>query len=203
VADLAEISDLTARLGRALTAEEAPRASTALDDASAAVVAYTRQAFVPQQEIIVRRLTDSWIKLIAPVVSVDLVEIPGNLQATSWIGVPYAFDGLDRVSAYTSSDIIVNLPVNANIARTVRITYTHGYVEVPADVVGVVCSAAIRQLQTPAISVGFGVQSEASGPFNRTYTPQAMTGAVYLAQSEMAVLDQYRTTARSFPVSTW
>lgn len=45
-----------------------------------------------------------------------------------------------------------------------KVTYTHGYDPIPADVIGVVCDLAAAALDTPPEQSG--VQSETLGPFS-------------------------------------
>lgn len=200
---LASPDDLEARLGRDLTTEEAARAEALLADASAAVRAYTGQDFdLVADDVVVLRGMGGRITLPGrPVQDVTRVEVIGGSDAlpdftlSDWL-----FDGIDTVRIGEGTTII-NLPEvwwdDDGYPGTYRVTYSHGYATVPADVLGVVCGAVLRVLANPS-----GYRSETVGSYSVTYAVPA-TGeqlGVNLTRYEAKALDRYRRKANTIKV---
>lgn len=199
---LAAASDLEARLGRALTADETAKAEALLADASALVTGYTRRSFelVADDEIVLRevrgvlRLPQRPVQSVASVTAIgcDGLGLP-DIPIATW-----CFDGVDQVDVRGWRDSAVNLPewlLGDAVSCTYRVVYTHGDEEVPPDVVAVVCGMVSRVLLSP--SAVEGMVSERIGQY--TYQMQQGMGAagpvVRLSASDREVLDRYRRTA--------
>lgn len=76
--------------------------------------------------------------------------------------------------------------------RQVVVTFTHGFSEPPADVVGVVAAIASRAATSPT-----GTTSEQAGQVRLTYgTFNGVSGGVALLQHERDILNVYRIPAR-------
>ena len=192
---LASPDDIEARLGRDLTAQEAARAQALLSDASAVVRAYTRQNFdlVTDDEVVLRA-TGGRISLPGrPVQGVSRVEVIGGSDALpDFTLADWLFDGIDTVRIGEGAAVI-NLPEawwdDDGYPGTYRVTYTHGYAEVPAEMLSVVCGVVLRVLTNPS-----GYRSETVGSYSVTYAVPA-TGeqlGTNLTRYEMRVLDRYR-----------
>lgn len=192
---LASPADLAARLGRDLTEQEAARAEALLDDASAVVRAYTRQDFElhTDDEVVLRAVGGRIALPGRPVQGVSRVEVIGGSEALpDFTLADWLFDGIDTVRIGEGAAII-NLPEawwdDDGYPGTYRVTYTHGYAEVPADVRSVVCGVVLRVLTNPS-----GYRSETVGSYSVTYAVPA-TGeqlGTNLTRYEMKMLDRYR-----------
>lgn len=201
---LASPADLEARLGRDLTAQEAARAEALLNDASAVVRAYTRQTFdLATDDEVVLRATGGRITLPGwPVQDVSRVEVIGGSEALpDFTLADWLFDGIDTVRIGEGAAVI-NLPEawwdDDGYPGTYRVTYTHGYAEVPGDVLAVVCGVVLRVLTNPS-----GYRSETVGSYSVTYAVPA-TGeqlGTNLTRYEMKALDRYRR--KSDTVKVW
>ncbi|MFD1277997.1 hypothetical protein ACFQ51_56615 [Streptomyces kaempferi] len=78
-------------------------------------------------------------------------------------------------------------------AQRVRVTYSHGYSEVPDDVVDVVLDLAQMSMTNPQ-----GLRSESIDDYSRTFAAETIGGAQLTAEHKEA-LRQYR--GRSFSVA--
>ena len=200
---LASPADLEARLGRDLTTQEAARAEALLGDASAAVRAYTRQDFeLHTDDEVVLRATGGRLALPGrPVQGVSRVEVIGGSEALpDFTLADWLFDEIDTVRIGEGAAII-NLPEawwdDDGYPGTYRVTYTHGYVEVPDDVLSVVCGVVLRVLSNPS-----GYRSETVGSYSVTYAVPA-TGeqlGTNLTRYDMKLLDRYRRKADTVKV---
>lgn len=204
MAALAAKCSLEARLGRGLTEDEAGRADALLEDASALVRSYTRQDFAPPTAVtVVLRASAGVVRLpkspVAAVSAVVLVGVGGgpDLALAGW-----AWDGLDVVDVSGWDSLIINLPESIYdydcLPSTYRVTYTHGYVDVPADVVAVVCAMAMRTLTAPTVSGG--VVSETIGSYSYRLGGPGVGTAVSLSPDERMMLDRYRKQADTITV---
>lgn len=143
MADLALSTDIVARLGRALTAQEALRIVPILKDASSVVRNYTGQEFTAgtstAKRLRVRRGTVTLPQ--RPVTAVSAV--------VSSAGEPvlYQWDGFDTIATSGNvPDAWAWVPFTGLGSRVVDVTYTHGYAAIPDDIINVVCAIAIRAL---------------------------------------------------------
>lgn len=69
----------------------------------------------------------------------------------------------------------------------VRVTYSHGFSEIPGDVVSAVTSIALRKLENPANLV-----AEQVGSYQATYATTAAGAAAGLTQDELDVARRYQ-----------
>lgn len=209
---LATVQDLEARLGRDLTPAEAARAETLLGDASAMVKSYTRQtfAFTENDEQILRP-TGTEIRLPRrPVTDVTKVVAVGGAPGIPDIPLAgWTWDGLDIVDiAGLDSNIWVSLPAwwedFDSGPNTYRVTYSHGYSEVPPEVVAVVCSMVNRTLTSPSLAEG--MVSERVGQYN--YQLQQGGGSAgstvrFTPADKQALIDAgYKRTATTIQLRT-
>jgi hypothetical protein len=170
---LASVDDLSGRLGRALTAAESDRAELLLADASAAVRSYTGQ-HISQSETTSRlRLRGGTVRLPQRPV-IDVASVADT-------------DGVDLDVTWVAGDRLV--VTNAYLTGWVDVTYTHGYEEIPSEIIAVVCQIAGRAFGRPADESG--MQSETIGQYSYTVGVAAAAGGLGLLNDERAVLDRY------------
>jgi hypothetical protein len=205
VAALAGKCDLEIRLGRGLSAEEGSRADALLDDASALVRSYTRQDFAPPApETVVLRASAGIVRLpktpVTAVTAVVAVGVGGgpDLPLAGW-----GFDGIDVVDVTGWDSLVINLPESlrddcTSLPPTYRVTYTHGYATVPADVVAVVCAMVMRTLTAPTMAAG--VTSETIGSYSYRMAEGGIGTSVHLGSADKLVLDRYRRKADTVTV---
>jgi hypothetical protein len=192
---LASTTDLEDALGRDLTAAEATRARGLLAAASAQIRRYTGQTFtyVPNDTLVTRpdgdqiRLPQRPAIAVASVVGVGTGGLP-NVPLVGWW-----WDGLETV--YLGGiGIQINLPewwLNECVGYTFRITYSHGYAEVPADVVGVAVGMVLRTLTAPTQSGG--VTSETIGSYSYRIDSAGIGLQVRLTADDKSSLADYRS----------
>lgn len=196
MADLATHADLSARLGRSLSADEQARATVLLGDASAAVRAYTGQEFDQSVTTDRLRVRSGHVRLpqrpITAVASVD--DVNGNEVSFTW-------DQGDRVEITTSVLNDWEIVPRTSPLTYVDVTYTHGYSSVPADIVAVVCQVAGRAFgRNPEQS---GVTQVAVGDASQTFGSVSASGGVGMLPDERAVLDRYRRVGGSAQLARW
>jgi len=114
----------------------------------------------------------------------------------------WAWDGIDSIRIGEGT-FVINLPAvwwdDDGYPGAYRVTYSHGYQQVPADVVAVVCGMVLRTLTAPTMAGG--VTSETIGSYSyRLETPGAGL-MVTLSQDDRRVLDRYRTTVHTVKVT--
>lgn len=185
---LATTDDLEARLGRELTAEEAGRAEAILADASAAVRSYTRQEFTSRESTV--RLLPRDGRLLLPQRPVTAIDSVEDIDANA---VSFEWDGLDeiRIRGFVGDGFEVDL-LDPYRARPIDVTYTHGFAEVPDDIVSVVCSVALRALSRAGEDSGF--TGERLG--NYSYTLASPAGVSAILEDERSILNGYRRPGR-------
>jgi hypothetical protein len=183
------------------TSDEATRAAVLLDDASALVRSYTRQDFAPPaSDTVVLRESAGVVRLSKrPVTAVTSVVLIGLNGAPDLTVVGWGWDGLDVVDVSGWDSIMVNLPEwvhdRAWLPATYRVTYTHGYAAVPAEVVAVVCGMVGRTLSAP--STASGITSETIGSYSYRTAEPGIGVSVALSAADKAFLDDagYRPRA--------
>lgn len=75
----------------------------------------------------------------------------------------------------------------------VRVTWSYGYAEMPADLKGVALGMASRQTYNPV-----GVRQKTVGSESITYASASDAGAIQPSTVEREILDSYRSTERSW-----
>lgn len=177
---LASLVDLTDRLGRDLTDAETSRAPALLTDASAKVRAFCRQGFtLVTDDVVVLRPVGTILRLPQrPVVDVTAVEAMPGLEGVAPVALAgWTFDGISTVDVHGIGTLVLNLPEwwydLEGAVNTYRVTYSHGWAEVPELVVAKVCELVNRVLVAP--SPVEGMVSERIGAYS--YTLQQGAGA--------------------------
>jgi hypothetical protein len=202
---LATPDDIAARLGRSLNQVEAARVDGMLMDASAIVRRYCRRDFVYYDADTITTTADGGIiKLTSwkPIVSIDsilaLSGTPGILDIpVTW----YHFDAVDKITVFNPSlSGIINLPEiwyeeTFWWGGSFEITGAHGYLDVPGDVVAIVCTAIVSELATPTMSAT--IMSESVGAYS--YAMRRTSGAGLNA----ALIDAGMKTALSDYRQSW
>jgi hypothetical protein len=192
---LAQVRDVTNRLPGSAEVEPI-RLTALLADASAAVRRFTKQTFTVTQSTVNLRPVNHRLRLNdRPVISVDDVSLwsQGATTPSSFAG--WFWDGGNEIQL-PSPDQVVNLSEDvADILRwqtpIFQVTYTHGYAEIPEDVVAVVCSMATRIITAPSVG---GLISETVGEFTYRLSDAAAQGAMALTDAEKKILASYRPT---------
>lgn len=187
---LISAADLEARLGRDLTETEENRVDALLADVTAAVTAYTGQSFTTEtttQRVKIRGAGSEAFVILPqrPVSAVDTVEDMNGTTLPVW-----TWDEGDRV--YLSRQVWSDFqwepyrrPLNF-----VKVTYTHGHDSVPADVVGVAASMALRALGLDPLESS--ITQEAVDGYMYQRGSAGAAGGFGLLPDERAVLDRYR-----------
>jgi hypothetical protein len=183
---LATQADVEARLGRTLTAgAETTKVAALLADASAAIRSYTGQTITAVAGDVLTvdaPYTGELTLPERPVTAVTSITLDGvALTGWSWdsghsVALPGGWSTQSSVT-YPGRGVL-------------RITYSHGYGSVPADVVAVCASMVLRAMQTTA-----GVRSETLGDYSVTYAGDGSPGAVGFTADERMLLNRYRRLA--------
>lgn len=170
---LATIADVEARLGRSLTVSELPKATAYLEDASAMFVQRSIQKFEVGESTVRLFPKDGIVRLVQRPV-IDVVEV----KDIDGVEIDYTFDGhqsLYDLGAYTP----------------VTVTYEHGSMEIPADVVACVAGMVARTLSISPDAAA-GVTQQSVGPFSQSYATWAVGAQVMMSPAEAKVADYYR-----------
>jgi hypothetical protein len=198
---VATTDDVQARiLPRILTDAELTRAGVLLKDVSAKIRRYTRKSFIAiTDDVIEIKAPDGIIKLPGrPIVSVsEVVALSGNESIIANIIVGWwTFDGIDEVDATDGGSALINLPEDWNDSNafpgTYRVTYTHGYAEVPDEVVSVAANAVLGVLTAPTVAAG--VVGETVGDYSYRMDRAGTGLAVALTDSDLEDLNDFRDT---------
>jgi len=195
---LAELADITARLGRNLTDSETTRVNALLGDASSQVRRYCRKDFLFHSgEVVSIKGDGSTIKLpYRPVVAVSSViaisgrpDIP-DIPVSWWV-----FDDIDEISiAESTASGVINLPEAwydyGAFPGTFKVTYDHGYAEVPDEVVMVTANAVLAVLLAPTLAAG--VIGETIGAYSYRLERSGGGLAVALNDADLLALKDFR-----------
>lgn len=202
---LATADDLTARLGRELTAFESSRVDALLRDSSALIRRYCRRSFLYEEDDTVTLMADAGeIKLPGkPVIEVKSVVAKSGLPNVPDIPVTwYVFDGIETVTVMdAAASGLINLPeiwyMYGTFPGTFIVTYSHGYPEYPDDVVAVCANSVISVLQAP--NMASGIIGETIGPYSYRLTRSGGGIAVALSDSDLDALKDYRDRYGTIP----
>jgi hypothetical protein len=189
---LVTVTDVTDRLPSTVMVEE-KRVAALIADASAAARRISKQEFTIRQSTVGIRPIGYKLRLPqSPVISVDEISIrlPNSLTTVTIPG--WYWDGSDEVWL-TDGGSIINLAEELLFVLqwqtpTCLTTYTHGYTEVPDDVVGVVCSMVNRIITAPGLG---GVISESVGEYSYRLSDAAAQGTMGLTEAETKILRSY------------
>jgi hypothetical protein len=195
---LATFDDVSIRSDTPLPDGAEARVTALLGDVSARVCKLARQGFAQEQTT--DRIRPIGMKLTLPqrpVISVDAVGVIDYLEHVIPVPMPY-WDGGDEVWL-DRGDIVINLAESIrDLFRfntpLCQVTYTHGYDEVPNDIVGVTCAMALRALSTPQAGA---IQSQTVGPFSVSLSKTAAAGSLALTPDEREIVLSYRRPGRT------
>jgi hypothetical protein len=189
---LVNISDVTDRLPSSVTVEE-KRVGALIRDASATARRISKQEFSVQQTTVgIRPIGHRILLPQSPVISVDDISIRLP-NSTTMVTIPgWYWDGSDEVWL-TDGGSIINLAeellfVMQHQTPMCFVKYTHGYTEVPDDVIGVVCSMVTRIITAPGLG---GVISESVGEYSYRLSDTAAQGTMGLTEAETKILRSY------------
>ena len=199
---LASPDDIAARLGRSLNQVEAARVDTLLQDGSAILRRYCRRDFMYHASDTITTTADGGIiKLTSwkPITSIDeiiaLSGTPGILDIpVTW----YHFDAVDKITVFNPTlSGIINLPEiwyeeTFWWGGSFKITGAHGFVDTPADVQSVLCSAITSELSTPTMSATLMSESVGAYSFSMRRTSGAGLNAALIDAGMKTVLQDYR-----------
>lgn len=151
---LADTSDLANRMGP-LTGSQAARAEALLEDASALVLGWVTPSFTQVDDTVDAVPVAGEIVLPeTPVIAVTGVTAIGRppsadiaLTTSEW-----SFDGSKTLTVIQSTPS--GAPPGWSPLGSFRVTYSHGYTAVPADVIAVVCRMVMRVLTSPTPASG-------------------------------------------------
>jgi hypothetical protein len=170
---LATIADVEARLGRALTASELPKAQAWLEDASAFFVQRATQQFEVSESRVRLFPRDGVVRLVQrPVIEVTSVKDLDGVE------IEFTFDGHQSIYDLGSYSPVI-------------VEYEHGSAEIPADVVATVAGMVVRTLQI-APDAASGVTQQAVGPFSQSYATWAVGGQIMMSPADEKVAMAYR-----------
>jgi hypothetical protein len=169
VTDLATTADLTARVGRDLTDDEAARAPALLGDASALVRGFTRQDFTQVSgDTIILRPVGALLRLpqrpVTAVTSVAAVAPDGTSTSTM---TGWSWDGRDKIDLTWGEfhpDWSSAAWRDRGTPDTYQVVYDHGYATIPNTVVATVCAMVLRTLLSPSMTPG--MVAERIGAYN-------------------------------------
>lgn len=195
---LASQQDVEAHLGRTLTEAEEARIGAMLDRASALVRGYTRQTFEQViDDAVVLRSRDYLIRLPQrPVLAVASVKALGFDAVPDIPVAGFYWDGIDLIDL-RGIGAVINLPAwwEDTSYESFQVTYSHGYAEIPADVVGIVASMAANALLISGAGSGVpGIQSETTGNYSYRLA-DGVTSSVTLGADDREILKPYRRSA--------
>lgn len=188
---LATITELETRLGHSV---DSARGQALLSDASSVVRGYTRQTLsrVVDDTVVLRYIKGRVVLPERPCDKPTLVERAdgtGVIPAISWW-----WSGLNEVEFYNDS-LVANGPYYRHAMRMVKVTYSHGYTEIPGDIVMIVCQMVGRVLDG-AISTP-GLRSEAIDDYKVDLGGYLSSGTIALVPEEKLILDRYRNRVGS------
>ena len=192
---LVSVNDVVSRLPSGITVDDA-RVVALIQDASASVRNFTKQDFTINTTTLNIRPQGYRIKLpkkpVLDVVSLQL-KLPGSTAGVYTTVPGWYWDGSDEVWL-TDGSSIINLAEEVITALrwhtpTCRVTWKHGYDEVPDGVVGVVCSMITRLITAPGLG---GVISETVGEFSYRLSDTAVQGPMALTEAEKFTLQDYQ-----------
>lgn len=196
---LAEVSDVEARLGRDLTDSEAIRLPVLLADASAKVRNFTGQEITERESTDRVRITarDGHVRLPQyPVTAVASV-----ISVESSIAIPFFWDGITLWGWGRFPQSNIEAPFYNRARRhgvVVDATYTHGFADVPDDIVALVCQVAARALGSPADQSG--ITTESMEGYTYTLGAAAAAGGLGLLPAEKEILTGYMAP-NAMPIS--
>ena len=207
---LATVDDLTARLGRPLSAVESSRVDALLRDSSALIRRYCRRDFLYHEgDVRSLRADGADIKLPGkPVYAVNSVTaVSGNPTIPDVPVIWFLFDNIDKVTIVdAAASGIINLPEAwffgaGAFPGTFSVNYDHGFRDVPDEVVSVCANSVISVLTAPTMASG--VIGETVGAYSYRLVRSGGGIQVALNQDAEAALNDYRDRYGTIPVGGW
>ena len=190
---LASLGDLDVELGRPLAEQgyEEAKALAQLSRASDAVRRYTGQQFTRVENDAVVLPVDRG-QIVLPQYPADKPTLIEYADGSGVIGAASWWWGGVGIVDLTLPSWVANGPAwsSQRRAEALRVTYSHGYAEIPGDVVGIVVGMVARVLAVPGLMPG--LREGAVDDFRFVLGGSLTTGAVALTPSEMSSLDIYR-----------
>jgi len=193
--NLATPDDIVARLGRNLNQTEAARVDAMLADGSAIIRRHARNTFTYIADDFITMVADNGIIVLPgrPIESVGQITWESGAP-----GIPdmpvywFIFDGVDTLTIPDPrSSGIINLPEawyeTSWYSDSFGIYYSHGYVDTPSDIKGMLCSAIISELSTPTMSAT--IQSEAIGAYSYSMRRRDTGGGMFAALKDFGMLE--------------
>jgi hypothetical protein len=202
--------DIAARLGRSLTQIEAGRVDGMIADSSAIVRRYCRRDFMYHATDTITTTADGGIiKLTSwkPIVSIDeLIALSGTTGIQDIPVTWYHFDAVDKITVFNPSlSGIINLPEiwyeeTFWWGGSFKITGAHGFVDVPGDVVAIICTAITSELATPTQSATLMSESVGAYSFSMRRTSGAGLNAALIDAGMKTALSDYRQSMATMKV---
>jgi hypothetical protein len=196
VADLANVADLEARLGRSLTVDEAARAPALLKDASAKVRNYTGQTFTQVAgDVIILRPVGVLLRLPQrPVTAVTAVAAvaPDGVATAPMSG--WSWDGRDKVDlTYATWSADDSSPAWRDRAApdTYQVTYDHGDATAPDIVVATVCAMVMRTLLSPSMTPGLAGERVGAYSYQMQQGASSVGASVVMTEEDKDDLRRY------------
>lgn len=195
---LAELADVEDRLGRDLDTSEQRRADALLRDASTVVRGYTRRDFTLTRTVSRHRPRGDKVLLPRrPVVEVHSVKsVIGFGTHETLTVMPFWSWVAGHEILLGEPTLIINGPTFEWSDRNVwaEVDYSHGFAEVPLDIISVVANLVVRNLTVPQ---GGLVDMESVGPYTARYSTFTAAGPLGLGEADRSVLNRYRSTTTS------
>lgn len=161
------------------------RINQLLKDASAAIRRYARAqqiSFVADDTQVLTAPGGRRLVLPQRPAVVD-AEHPVTVKIDGTVVTGWRFDG--RQSLIRDAGWFTRYDPWYSSTGTVEVTYSHGYQEVPDDVVGIACAAVWRAQSNPD-----ALRSETIGDWSYQKATETLSGAVGLTEPEIALLQQ-------------
>lgn len=184
---LATSADVIDRLGRGLSASEALRIDAILTDVSSAVRNYTGQTI--SEATTTDRVRSR--RGVATLPQRPVTAVTSVVNATTSDPVLYLWDGFDKITTTGNvPDDWASVPFSNIATLYVDVANTHGYNPIPDDIIGIVCSIAIRALGRRPEDAG--MTSESIAGYSYSIGAAGAAGAFGMLADERAVLDGYK-----------
>lgn len=176
------------------TPAQSARIPALLDQATARINAYIRRDLNKTQTTSILRSVGAVCTLPkTPVLSVDSVKLIDYL-GRAWDVPVFGFDSIDRLDL-SFYNAVVNLPavmLDATWSGSVEVTYTHGYDQIPQEIVDLTAELVARVLNSPMQGVT-GVRGQTVGPYSvQIDSSGAGGGLISLTPDDKQLLAKYR-----------
>jgi hypothetical protein len=207
---LASPDDIVSRLGRNLNQIEAARVDAMIQDGSAIIRSEARNSFMYSAQDEITMVASDGIFTLPGRPIYNIISVTARSGISTIPSMPitwFVFDGVDTVTIPEPSQSgIINLPTYwyediSWYSYSYDVVYEHGYVTVPPEVKGLLCSAIISELATPTQSAT--IQSEAIGAYSYSMRRREGGSGVYAALIDFGMKDimaDYRFKNGSIPV---